>query len=260
MPHELIAEGPRLRMGSLRVCPRSRREISHLPVRAVDESASGEQSGRHTLVTMRPRVSGSLREYGGRSAVGRKRGRRSRERRRPLLHSVVSALHAATALAPFAPWRPVAPPVREQLPYLLRAETFELLGSRNRLHPMMAVGRMELCCRCREVRISEITDCDCQNGTTRKRPKHCGSACWTKVVADLVTARRANALTLKTVVDLRVACDRDALGIGKNSADLERTPCPLLTEIAVAGHDGDRFVLNCELYLSTRAFGRSRHS
>jgi len=61
------------------------------------------------------------------------------------------------------------------------------------------------------------------------------------VVLDLVTIGCSYAVDFQPVVDVRVARDRDALSTGKDGADLEYTPRPLLAEIAVARHYGDRF-------------------
>jgi hypothetical protein len=51
-------------------------------------------------------------------------------------------------------------------------ETLELLGSCNRLQPVMAVGRMQLSGGRRKVGVSEIADCDCQDRTTFEGPEH----------------------------------------------------------------------------------------
>lgn len=78
-------------------------------------------------------------------------------------------------------------------------------------------------------------------------------------VADLITIGCSYPFDLQPVVDLRLARDRYGPSIGEDRADLEDTPRPPLAEIAVTGHYGDRFVLNRDVHLPTRAFGSSRH-
>jgi len=80
------------------------------------------------------------------------------------------------------------------------------------------------------------------------------------VVLDLVTIGYSYAVDLQPVVDARVARDRYVVSTGEDSADLEDAPCPLLAEIAMARHDGDRFVLNPDLHPPTSTFGSSSHA
>ena len=84
--------------------------------------------------------------------------------------------------------RPVAR--RRNALCLCRPETLELVCALDGRHPLMTKRRMKFGHGYGEVLIRKVPDCDNCDCASFKRPEHCGSARWTKVIADVGSVRR----------------------------------------------------------------------
>src|SRR5262245_19230546 len=132
---------------------------------------------------------------------------------------------------------------------------FDLLRAGDGRDPVMARPREVLDRGRGEAGIDEVPDCDPgdRHVLVREVPVDGRPTRRAEAVVDPDASHRGDAVDLQTVEGLRLTGDRDDLVGGELGPDSHDAPGALLTEVAVADHDGQGFALDGEVESPTGA-------